>query len=76
MTVVLNGVAKSYGPVRAVRDVDLTIPGGGMVALFGPNGAGKSTTIGMLAGLIQPDAGRSPSAACHPPRRYGRAGSR
>ena len=69
MTVVLNGVAKSYGPVRAVRDIDLTIPGGGMVALLGPNGAGKSTTIGMLAGLIQPDAGTvtvrglSPTAA-------------
>jgi ABC-2 type transport system ATP-binding protein len=69
MTVVLNGVAKSYGPIRAVRDVDLTIPGGGLVALLGPNGAGKSTTIGMLAGLVEPDAGTvtvgglSPAAA-------------
>jgi ABC-2 type transport system ATP-binding protein len=69
MTVVLNGVAKSYGPVRAVRDVDLTVAGGGMVALLGPNGAGKSTTIAMLAGIIQPDGGTvsvcglSPAAA-------------
>jgi ABC-2 type transport system ATP-binding protein len=40
-----------------VRGVDLSIPGGGTVALLGPNGAGKSTTIGMLTGLVEPDAG-------------------
>jgi len=58
MTVSISGVAKSYGKVRAVRGIDLTIPaGGGTIALLGPNGAGKSTTIGMLAGLVVPDDG-------------------
>ena len=57
MTISLRGVAKSYGRIRAVRGIDLTIPSGTTVALLGPNWAGKSTTIGMLAGLIAPDDG-------------------
>jgi len=47
-----------YGPVRAVSDLDLTIPCGQTVALLGPNGAGKSTSIAMLLGLLAPDSGR------------------
>ncbi|MFC7622762.1 ABC transporter ATP-binding protein [Microlunatus sp. GCM10028923] len=54
----LTGVRKSYGPVTAVRDVDLRIEPGEIVALLGPNGAGKSTLNEMILGLIQPDAGR------------------
>jgi ABC-2 type transport system ATP-binding protein len=57
MTVSLRGAAKSYGRIRAVRGIDLTIPAGATVALLGPNGAGKSTMIGMLAGLVAPDGG-------------------
>ncbi|MBB5870932.1 ABC-2 type transport system ATP-binding protein [Allocatelliglobosispora scoriae] len=53
----LSGVVKSYGAIRAVNDVDLTIGRGETVALLGPNGAGKSTTINMLLGLFTPDAG-------------------
>jgi ABC-2 type transport system ATP-binding protein len=57
----LDGVAKSFrtpkGIVRAVRDVDLSVLRGEIVALLGPNGAGKSTTIDLLLGLAQPDAG-------------------
>jgi ABC-2 type transport system ATP-binding protein len=53
----LRGLGKSYGPVAAVRDVDLTIAAGETVALLGPNGAGKSTTIDMVLGLTRPDAG-------------------
>ena len=55
--VALRGVHKHYGPVHAVRGIDLDIPGGRTVALLGPNGAGKSTTVGMLLGLTAPDAG-------------------
>ena len=55
--IVLEGLEKSYGSVRAVRGVDLTIAPGETVALLGPNGAGKSTTIDMLLGLLRPDAG-------------------
>ncbi len=53
----LDQVSKSFGPVRAVRDVSLDIAPGETVALLGPNGAGKSTTIDMLLGLSTPDAG-------------------
>jgi ABC-2 type transport system ATP-binding protein len=65
----LSGLSKSYGPIQAVRDVDLTIAPGEVVALLGPNGAGKSTTIDLLLGLQQPDRGtvsifgRSPADA-------------
>jgi ABC-2 type transport system ATP-binding protein len=65
----LRALAKSYGPVAAVRGIDLTIAAGETVALLGPNGAGKSTTIDMVLGLTQPDAGtvtvfgRPPAAA-------------
>jgi ABC-2 type transport system ATP-binding protein len=55
--VVLDGLVKSYGSVRAVQGVDLTIRPGETVALLGPNGAGKSTTIDVLLGLLRPDAG-------------------
>lgn len=53
----LAGVTKTFGEVRAVDGVDLTVAPGQTVALLGPNGAGKSTTINMLLGLIEPTAG-------------------
>jgi len=53
----LSGLVKSYGDVRAVRGIDVSIAAGETVALLGPNGAGKSTTIDMLLGLLRPDAG-------------------
>src|SRR5689334_4624342 len=53
----LTGLSKAFGPVQAVRDLDLTIHHGEVVALLGPNGAGKSTTIDMLLGLQTPDRG-------------------
>lgn len=55
--VVLTGLHKSYGSVKAVRGVDLAVPPGQTVAILGPNGAGKSTTIDLMLGLAQPDAG-------------------
>jgi DNA-binding NarL/FixJ family response regulator len=42
---------------RAVRDVNLSIPRGQVVAFLGPNGAGKSTTIDIILGLTEPDGG-------------------
>jgi len=44
--------------VQAVRDVSFTARDGVITGLLGPNGAGKTTTLRMLAGLIEPDAGR------------------
>jgi ABC-2 type transport system ATP-binding protein len=53
----LTGLTKSFGAVRAVRGIDLSIAPGETVALLGPNGAGKSTTIDLMLGLLPPDAG-------------------
>jgi ABC-2 type transport system ATP-binding protein len=52
-----EGLAKSYGSVRAVDGVDLAVPRGSVYGVLGPNGAGKTTTIRMLATLLRPDAG-------------------
>jgi ABC-2 type transport system ATP-binding protein len=53
----LTNLTKTYGNVKAVRGIDLTINPGETLALLGPNGAGKSTTIDMMLGLIRPNAG-------------------
>jgi len=53
----LRGLAKAFGPVRAVTGVDLVVARGELVGLLGPNGAGKSTTLRMTAGFLEPDAG-------------------
>ena len=56
-TVTLTGISKTYGSVRALRDVSLEIRTGEVVGLVGENGAGKSTLIGVLSGTVRPDAG-------------------
>jgi len=53
-----EGIEKSFGGVRALRGVDLSIFPGEVVGLVGDNGAGKSTLIKILAGALRPDAGR------------------
>jgi ABC-2 type transport system ATP-binding protein len=55
----LSGLRKSYGEVRAVDGIDLTIAPGEVVALLGPNGAGKSTTVLVLTTLLPPTEGRA-----------------
>lgn len=52
-----TGLRKAYGSRLAVADVSLQVKAGEVLGLLGPNGAGKSTTVGMLCGLIAPDAG-------------------
>jgi ABC-2 type transport system ATP-binding protein len=54
----LEHLRKSYGAVRAIDDLSLTVAPGQVFALLGPNGAGKSTTIKCLIGLLTPDSGR------------------
>jgi ribose transport system ATP-binding protein len=53
----VSNVAKSYGPVVALRSADLTIEPGEIHALLGANGAGKSTLVKILTGVIAPDSG-------------------
>jgi branched-chain amino acid transport system ATP-binding protein len=54
----MDRVSISYGGVRAVSDVSLTVPEGGVVALLGANGAGKTTTLRAISGLVRPSSGR------------------
>jgi ABC-type sugar transport system ATPase subunit len=54
----LRGIGKNFGPVRALSDINLTIPAGQVTALVGDNGAGKSTLIKTTSGIWQPDEGQ------------------
>ncbi|MBV9221146.1 MAG: sugar ABC transporter ATP-binding protein [Methylobacteriaceae bacterium] len=54
---VLSGISKRYGGVRALENVDFACARGKIHAVLGENGAGKSTLIKIAAGVVQPDAG-------------------
>jgi ABC-2 type transport system ATP-binding protein len=55
--IAIDGLAKSYGSVRAVDGLNLSVNPGELYALVGPDGAGKTTTIRILCGILQPDRG-------------------
>ena len=55
----LRGFSKSFGPVRALHDVDFEVDSGEIVALVGDNGAGKSTLIKAIDGVQPPDSGEA-----------------
>lgn len=55
--IALEGVAKSFGPNRALADLSIEVPEGEITVLLGPNGAGKTTAIRMITGAFTPDAG-------------------
>jgi D-xylose transport system ATP-binding protein len=54
----LRNVSKRFGPVLALRGVNLVVPAGEVTALAGDNGAGKSVLIKTIAGIHQPDGGQ------------------
>jgi ABC-2 type transport system ATP-binding protein len=55
--IVVRGLCKSYGEVRALDGVDLDVRRGTVLGLLGPNGAGKTTIVRVLATLLEPDGG-------------------
>jgi branched-chain amino acid transport system ATP-binding protein len=57
MKLELRGVAAGYGKVKVLRDVDLVVPDGAVVALLGANGAGKTTLLRVASGLLRPTDG-------------------
>ena len=52
-----RGLVKTYGKVRALDGLDLTVPEGSILGLLGPNGAGKTTAVRILTTLLDPDGG-------------------
>ena len=54
----LSGLSKTYGAITTVRDVSLDVPDGEFLVLLGPSGCGKTTTLRMVAGFVDPSAGR------------------
>jgi ABC-2 type transport system ATP-binding protein len=58
LAIYTQDVHKSYGRVKALRGVDLSVQTGEIFGFLGPNGAGKTTTIRCLLDLIRPDQGR------------------
>ncbi len=53
----MQGISKSFGPIKALEDVTLRVLQGTVHALVGENGAGKSTLMKILSGVLQPDTG-------------------
>ena len=71
MSIEVSQLTRFFGRAPAVRQLDMSVPGGSVTGLVGPNGAGKTTLLLMLAALLAPDSGtirrpawtRSPSRA-------------
>ncbi len=53
----LDGVSKTFGSVKAVNDLQLSVPKGSIYGFIGPNGSGKTTTIRMIMKIMYPDRG-------------------
>ncbi|MGH3192644.1 MAG: ATP-binding cassette domain-containing protein, partial [Streptosporangiaceae bacterium] len=66
LAVELKDVRKHFGQVQAVRDVDVSIASGEIVAMLGPNGAGKTSTIDIILGLSRQTSGQALVFGMHP----------
>jgi ABC-2 type transport system ATP-binding protein len=56
--IIIDGLAKRFGEVQAVKDASFEVLRGELFGFLGPNGAGKTTTINVLTGLARPDTGK------------------
>ena len=56
--VVMQGIVKNFGPIQALRGIDLHLNPNEVLGLVGDNGAGKSTLMKVLTGVHRPDAGQ------------------
>ncbi|RMF12419.1 MAG: ATP-binding cassette domain-containing protein, partial [Alphaproteobacteria bacterium] len=54
-----EGLVKTFGEIRAVDGISLSVRRGEVLGFLGPNGAGKTTTMKMLTGFLEPSAGRA-----------------
>ena len=70
-----RGLRRSFGGLRVLRGLDLTVRPGEAVVVAGPNGAGKTTLLRLLAGLTRPEAGEV-RVRGHPVRGHDAAGRR
>jgi sulfate/thiosulfate transport system ATP-binding protein len=57
MSIEIRSVSKKFATFNALKDVNLTVPSGELVALLGPSGSGKTTLLRIIAGLESPDNG-------------------
>ncbi|HWA65473.1 MAG TPA: ATP-binding cassette domain-containing protein [Mycobacteriales bacterium] len=57
--VIVEGVRKYFGKVKALDGIDLVVPRGSVLGVLGPNGAGKTTAVKILTTLLEPDSGRA-----------------
>ena len=53
-----RGLCRSYGGLKAVDQVDFTLPAGEIRAIIGPNGAGKTTFVSLVCGRTEPTSGQ------------------
>ena len=76
-SITIEGVAKRFGEVRALAELDLTVADGEFLALLGPSGCGKTTLLRIIAGLESQTSGRvligTRDVSALPPRKRGLA---
>jgi len=54
----VEGLCKSFGGLRAIQDLDLSVDEGEIVGIIGPNGSGKTTALNLVTGFLKPNSGK------------------